>query len=123
MHALWAVLLTAMLSVPAIAKETTAPEPDGVETLQVYNEQDEKLGEASALLVNQEGRVAALIVKISDVSAPDEPDEDAVVPINRVKDATGDQKIVIKATMDELKAMPKLRDLKGDSFDTRRNGI
>ena len=106
MRILAACLLAFGIAGPAFAESAGAnPGTTEINTVQVYNEQNEKLGEASEVLVNQAGRVEGVVVMIAT-----EPQREVLVPIKRVKRATADKKIVVAATRDELKAMRKLEE-------------
>jgi hypothetical protein len=78
-----------------------------INNVPVYDEQNEKLGEAREVIVDPKGDVKGMVVKVSDdVAAPTE----VVAPLDRVKVAIGEKKVVIAATKDEVKAMPKPKD-------------
>ncbi len=94
MRILAACLLAFGIAGPAFAESTPAnPGATGINTVQVYNEQDEKLGEASEVFVNQAGRVEGVFVTIAT-----EPQREVLLPIERAKSATADRKIVVAAT-------------------------
>jgi hypothetical protein len=112
MRALRAALLALTVSVPAMAQPASEPKSTEASTVQVFNEQNEPLGEASELVVGEAGNVRGLIVRVSDASAAA---REVVVPLDRVKDAST-QKIVVAATKDELKAMPKLQEMIPDTL-------
>src|SRR5689334_18940907 len=106
MRALCAALLAATMSMPAMAQDASEPKSADIATVQVYNEQNEQLGEASEIVVSDAGNVQGLVVKVSDASASA---REVVVPLERVKNASN-RTIVVAATKDEIKAMPKLQD-------------
>ena len=103
-----AALLTLLLASPASAVTSTADDPNPAlsEDVQVYNEQNEKLGEANLVIVNEAGQPEGLVVRINEMDASQ---IQVIVPVDRIRDATADRKLVIAATRDELKAMPRLQ--------------
>jgi len=117
MRILAASLLAFTTAFPAIAENAPAvPGTAEIGSVPVYTEQNERLGEASEVVVDSSGAVKGMIVKVSDAATM--PTQ-VVVPLDRVKVATGEKKVVIAATKDELKAMPKPKD----APDTRADGI
>jgi sporulation protein YlmC with PRC-barrel domain len=117
MRTLAASLLAFAMAFPAIAENAPAvPGTAEISSVPVYNEQNEKLGEASEVIVDPRGEVKGMVVKVSDAATT--PTE-VVVPLDRVKVASGEKKVVVAATKDELKAMPKPQD----APNTRAGGI
>lgn len=111
MRILAAILLAAATAAPTFAEDTPAePNTAGINNVQVHNEQDEKLGEASEVIVNDSGQVAGVVLKVAA-----DPQREVVVPIERVKRASESRKIVVAATPDEVKAMPELREMAPDT--------
>jgi sporulation protein YlmC with PRC-barrel domain len=104
-------VLACTIAFPAMAENAPAqPGTAEINSVPVYDEQNEKLGEAREVVVDPKGDVRGMIVKVSDdVATPTE----VVVPLDRVKVATGEKKVVIAATKDEVKAMPKPQDAPG----------
>jgi uncharacterized protein YrrD len=104
MRILAASLLALTIAFPAIAENASAePGVAEISGVPVYNEQNEKLGEAREVLVGPSGDVRGMVVKVFDAAAPA---AEVVVPLDRVKIADK-KKVVIAATKDEFKAMPK----------------
>jgi hypothetical protein len=93
--------------------------PSESNNVQVYNEENEKLGDASEILVNSAGRVEGVIVKIADT---DPPQGEVIVPLERLKESTDDKRLVVAATKDELRAMPKLQDVVPDTRANSKQG-
>ena len=107
---------------PAATTTTTAPAAHAAMWraskligLNVYNEQNEKLGEASVVLLNDAGKPQGVVVKMREMDATQ---IEVVVPVDRIRDASRDKRLVIAATKEELKAMPRLQD---QSLDPRAN--
>jgi len=113
-----AALLALLLASPAGAVSSIG-EPGAAdnESVQVYNEQNEKLGEASLVLMDDAGEPQGIVVKMSEIDATR---IEVLVPVDRIRDATGDRRIVIAATRDELRAMPRL-ELEQRSSEPRAN--
>ena len=114
-----ATLLALLLASPAGAMTSASDNPNSDDTqqnVQVYNEQNEKLGEAKLVILNDAGEPQSLVVKVNEIDASQ---VEVVVPVDRIRDATRNKKLVIRATRDELKAMPRLQREDQDP-DSRR---
>lgn len=103
-----AALLAVLIASPASAATTASGElsPDDAQNVQVYNEQNEKLGEANVVILNEAGQPEGLVVKVNEMNADQ---IQVIVPVNLIRDATADKKLVIAATREELRAMPRLQ--------------
>ena len=102
-----AALVAFLLASPAAAvTSATDPNSDVAQNVQVYNEQNEKLGEASLVIVNDAGEPQGIVVKMKEIDASQ---LEVIVPMDRIRDATRNKKLVIAATRDELEAMPRLQ--------------
>ena len=56
--------------------------------------------------MNDAGQPEGVVVKLNEIGAPQ---IQVVVPIDRIRDATAVKKLVIAATREELKAIPRLQ--------------
>jgi hypothetical protein len=101
------------------SSESSEPRSSDSNNVQVYNEENEKLGDASEILVNSAGRVEGVIVKIADT---DPPQGEVIVPLERLKESTDEKRLVVAATKDELRAMPKLQDVVPDTRANSKPG-
>ena len=116
MRILAASLLALTAAFPAIAENAPAvPGTAKIRSVPVYNDQNEKLGEASEVVVGPKGEVRGMIVRVSEATTPTK----VVVPLGRVKVAPDEKKVVIAASSDELKAMPKPNDAPDTRADQR----
>jgi len=103
-----AALLAVLIASPASAATTASGElsPDDAQNVQVYNEQNEKLGEANVVILNEAGQPEGLVVNVNEMNADK---IQVIVPVNLIRDATADKKLIIAATREELRAMPRLQ--------------
>ena len=108
MRLFYAALLAVLIASPAHAAITASGglSPDDAQNVQVYNEQNEKLGEANVVILNEAGQPEGLVVKVNEMNADQ---IQVIVPVNLIRDATADKKLVIAATREELRAMPRLQ--------------
>jgi hypothetical protein len=103
-----AAMLVLLLASPARAVTSAAEDPNPAQSddIQVYNEQNEKLGEANLVIMNEAGQPEGVVVKVNEIGASQ---IQVIVPVDRIRDATAEKKLVIAATREELKAMPRLQ--------------
>ena len=70
----------------------------------VYNDQNQKLGEISEVLVTPEGKIMAAIVKVEG----GQQDRSVAVPVEQMK--VENDKIIITMSRDQLMARPSYFD-------------
>jgi hypothetical protein len=110
-----ALAITAVVLAAPAAADPSAGSAE-IQRVQVYGAHGEKLGEASEVRVGETGRVEGLVVR----AAIDGEHGQVVVPLDRIEGAAGaerkgEKKIVVAATKDEFKAMPKALDAVPDT--------
>ena len=137
------VVAAALLATPGFAQTTTAPQPGAPAAMNqtmnqtttgqwraskligvnVYNQQNEKLGEVDALILSPNGQIAGAVIGVGGFLGMGE--RDVMVPLNQLRftnegSATtgsardGDRKwypdrAVLNATKDQLKQMPEFK--------------
>jgi PRC-barrel domain len=104
-----ATLLALLLASPAGAMTSASDNPNSDDTqqnVQVYNEQNEKLGEAKLVILNDAGEPQSLVVKVNEIDASQ---VEVVVPVDRIRDATRNKKLVIRATRECLGSNARIR--------------
>lgn len=137
------VVAAALLATPAFAQTTTAPQPGAPATMNqtmnqtttgqwraskligvnVYNQQNEKLGEINELILSPNGQIAGAVIGVGGFLGMGE--RDVMVPLNQLRFANegsattgsardGDRKwypdrAVLNATKDQLKQMPEFK--------------
>ena len=138
------VVAAALLATPALAQTTTAPQPNAPAMNQqsmnkpatgqwraskligvdVYNQQNEKLGEISELILTSSGQIAGAVIGVGGFLGMGE--RDVMVPLNQLRftnteggattgsAADGDRKwyperAMLNATKDQLKQMPEFK--------------
>lgn len=137
------VVAAALLATPAFAQTTTAPQPGAPATMNqtmnqtttgqwraskligvnVYNQQNEKLGEINELILSPNGQIAGAVIGVGGFLGMGE--RDVMVPLNQLRFAhegsattgsarDGDRKwypdrAVLNATKDQLKQMPEFK--------------
>lgn len=134
MRMILAALVASSLAVPMASAQTPSQEVAPVAAsgqwraskligVNVYNDQNEKLGEISELIVDRSGRVTGAILGVGGFLGMGE--HDVMVPMDRLKFSneanksttgqSGDGKqwypdrAVVSATKDQLKAMPQFK--------------
>ncbi|HWV55761.1 PRC-barrel domain-containing protein [Pseudorhodoplanes sp.] len=136
------VIAATLLATPAFA-QTTAPQPNAPAAtnqtmnkpatgqwraskligVNVYNQQNEKLGEINELIMNSSGQVAGAVIGVGGFLGMGE--RDVMVPLNQLRFSSdgatttgsannGDHKwyperAVLNANKDQLKAMPEFK--------------
>jgi hypothetical protein len=137
------VVAAALLATPAFAQTTTAPQPNApaatTQTMtkpatgqwraskligvDVYNQQNEKLGEISELIMTSNGQIAGAIIGVGGFLGMGE--RDVMVPLNQLRFSNegssttgsandGDRKwyperAVLNTNKDQLKQMPEFK--------------
>jgi sporulation protein YlmC with PRC-barrel domain len=138
------VVAAALLATPALAQTTTAPQPNAPAAtnqtmnkpatgqwraskligVDVYNQQNEKLGEISELILTSSGQIAGAAIGVGGFLGMGE--RDVMVPLNQLRftnneggattgsAADGDRKwyperAMLNATKDQLKQMPEFK--------------
>jgi sporulation protein YlmC with PRC-barrel domain len=139
------VVAAALLATPAFAQTTTAPQPNAPAAanqtmnkpatgqwraskligVDVYNQQNEKLGEINELILNSSGQIAGAVIGVGGFLGMGE--RDVMVPLNQLRfsnnergstttgsAADGDRKwyperAVLNTTKDQLKQMPEFK--------------
>jgi sporulation protein YlmC with PRC-barrel domain len=144
------VVTAALLAAPALAQTTTAPQPGAPAAqpnapaatnqtmnkpatgqwraskligVDVYNQQNEKLGEINELILNSSGQIAGAVIGVGGFLGMGE--RDVMVPLNQLRFSNegtsttgsasdGDRKwypdrAVLNATKDQLKQMPEFK--------------
>jgi hypothetical protein len=107
MRLFYTAVFTLLLASPAGTVPSTGdPNSEDTSKVQVFNEQNEKLGEASLVIMNDAGEPQGVVVKMKEIDASH---IEVIVPVDRIRSATGNNKLVIAATREELEAMPRLQ--------------
>jgi hypothetical protein len=146
------VVAAALLATPALAQTTTAPQPNAPAAttapkapaannqtmnkpatgqwraskligVDVYNQQNEKLGEINELILNSSGQIAGAVIGVGGFLGMGE--RDVMVPLNQLRFSNegssttgsasdGDRKwypdrAVLNANKDQLKQMPEFK--------------
>jgi sporulation protein YlmC with PRC-barrel domain len=137
------VVAAALLATPAFAQTTTAPQPNAPAANQqtmnkpatgqwraskligvdVYNQQNEKLGEINELIMTSNGQIAGAVIGVGGFLGMGE--RDVMVPLNQLRfsndgsSTTGSasdrdrqwypDRAVLNANKDQLKQMPEFK--------------
>lgn len=132
------VVAAALLATPAFAQTTTAPQPNAPAAtnqtmnkpatgqwraskligVDVYNQQNEKLGEINELIMTSNGQIAGAVIGVGGFLGMGE--RDVMVPLNQLRfsnETTGSandrqwypDRAVLNANKDQLKQMPEFK--------------
>jgi uncharacterized protein YrrD len=97
MRTVLGMVLASAIAVPACAGTS------GVKDVDVYSQQNQKLGEVTDVVTNPKGNVEQVVIEV----AGGEEDRAVAIPLDRMK-MRGD-KIVLAMSRDQLAAMPPHR--------------